>query len=41
LCWVAYVALRDLGYIDGSAGFKEMFENGCAVVDFIEKKKGT
>jgi len=35
-----YVALRDLGYIDGSAGCKEMFENGCAVVDFIEKNKG-
>lgn len=35
-----YVSLRDLGYIDGTTGCKEMFENGCAVLDFIQKNKG-
>lgn len=35
-----YVVLRDLGYIDGSTGCKEMFESGCAVLDFVENNKG-
>lgn len=35
-----YVVLRDLGYIDGSTACKELFEDGCAILDFIDNEKG-
>lgn len=34
-----YVVMRDLNYIDGSTSCKEIFENDCAIADFIEPKK--